>query len=141
MSESGELPEAPTYQEIREELAETNEPQVAKETSLQADHVEDRAEKNPGPPKRKWKQRPRKDVKCEKCGKAFSSNTRHHLCVEGSVPLTRGKENIRPEPRAEVRGPPPRAPLTYDDVRSFLTEERSRYRAAAQRDAWIGALF
>ena len=135
MGESGELPE-PTYQEIRDEIAETDEPQAAKETSLRADPVEERAEKKSDPPKRKWPKRPRKDVTCEKCGKVFSSNTRRHLCIpkaSGEAP------NVAPPP-------PPVSPvarqraLTYDDVRTFLTEERTKYRAA-QRDAWVGSLF
>jgi hypothetical protein len=84
---------------------------------------------------RKWKQRPRKDVACEKCGKVFSSNTRRHLCV--------------PKASGEAPPPPPVSPrrqrsteprLTIDDVRTFLTEERTKYRAA-QRDAWVGSLF
>ena len=143
MGESGELPE-PTYQEIREatqgvplhEIADAVEPVDAKETPVQPDPVDDRVEKKPDPPKRKWKQRPRKDITCEKCGKVFSSNTRRHLCV----PKASGEaSNVAPPP-------PPVSPvarqrvLTYDDVRTFLTEERTRYRAA-QRDAWVGSLF
>ena len=62
--DEGELPTTPaepSYQEIREEIAE---PQEAKETPAQADDpVDERPEKDP--PKRKWKQRPRKDVRCE----------------------------------------------------------------------------
>ena len=140
MDEGGELPDPPTepsYQEIREEVAGPE----AKETPLQAVPLEERPEKDP--PKRKWKQRPRKDVTCPICGKVFSSNTRHHKCI----PCNQGKEGCRAtaSPRGEslairAERAEPRPPLTIDEVRTFLTEERTRYRAA-QRDAWVGSLF
>jgi hypothetical protein len=146
MSESGEHPPNPTYQEIREEIAETTEPQEAKETSVPPDPAEategrrsvlhEQVEKVPS--KRKWKQRLRKDIACEKCGKVFSSNTRRHLCVpkaSGEAP------NVAPPPPVSPRRQRSTEPrLTIDDVRTFLTEERTKYRAA-QRDAWVGSLF
>jgi hypothetical protein len=138
MSESGELPE-PTYQEIREEITETIEPQEANPVKDQVERAEPvkRAEpvqehQVPDPPKKKWPQRKRKDFTCEKCGKVFSSNTRRHVCVAAAPP----------EPRkvSPSVSPPAQRQLSYDEVRAFLTDERTRYRAA-QRDAWVGSLF
>ena len=146
MSESGEHPPNPTYQEIREEIAETTEPQEAKETSVPPDPAEategrrsvlhEQVENVPS--KRKWKQRLRKDIACEKCGKVFSSNTRRHLCVPKASGEAPPPPPASPAQRHAVA--PGRVRMTYDDVRTFLTEERTKYRAA-QRDAWVGSLF
>ena len=107
--------------------------------------------------RKKWPQRKRKDVTCAKCGKVFSSNTRRHKCVslkenEMSPPRETPPEgcsfvapkrarpyttDIKSVAEMSPRAPPP---LTMDMVRTFLTEERSRYRSA-QRDAWVGSLF
>ena len=144
MSESGELPDPeglapsslpaePSYQEIRDEIANTAEPQEAEETPAE---MQERPGKNPDPPKRQWERRPRKDLTCAKCGKVFSSNTRRRNCIGP-------KESAPPEAMGAPRPlspPKEKRALTLDEVRSSLSEERTKYRAA-QRDAWVGCLF
>ena len=120
---------------------------------VQVDQAGGAREGAPDPPmqvaaaqaQKKWPQRKRKDVTCEKCGKVFSSNTRRHLCV----PKASGEAPPPPPPASPAQRhaaapgrvhASPAIQMTYDDVRAFLTDERTKYRAA-QRDGWARSLF
>ena len=144
---------AETYQEIKEaSSAQAGSGEAPEEAKVET---------------RKRRKRERKDVPCQKCGKMYSSNTRHHKCTPQAPPEEpppppppSPKSEEKPEPSEELpiapkpkrssrsRSKLPRPPpvpiearrVTLDEVRSFLVEDRQRHRES-KRGVWLGALF